>query len=338
MSSLKDIAETAGCSISTVSRVLKNKGEIAPGTRKRVLEIADRFGYHDNRLIYGLRTGKTQMVGLICDYQNPFFQRIAHEIENELLKKDYLTIFIGNSTDEQGRLKRLVEQRVDGVILVPRNDFADTKYFNDVLSRGLPVITLDRKTPAKVDFIGTDDYACGWMMAEHFYQLGHRKLGYYAGPSFASPAGQRMKGFQDFCLKHPDVTLRIVTNPEKMETCDPNPQRVRTFLRKNRDLTAIGTFYDYQAYDVCRTAAELGIRIPEDIAVAGVGDMIPERGRMFELTTFDQKPEELAHIAIQRLFLRLSLPKGEMPEPVNIRIKPELIVRKSTQRQKEPVK
>ena len=134
MASLKDIAETAGCSVSTVSRVLKNKGEIAPATRKKILAIADQFGYHDNRLIYGIRTGRTQTIGLVCDFGNPFFQRIAHGIELELKKEDYLVIFSSNEENDQKTLKRLVEQRVDGVILVPRNDFADTEYFRDVIT------------------------------------------------------------------------------------------------------------------------------------------------------------------------------------------------------------
>ena len=164
MASLKDIAETAGCSVSTVSRVLKNKGEIAPATRKKILAIADQFGYHDNRLIYGIRTGRTQTIGLVCDFGNPFFQRIAHGIELELKKEDYLVIFSSNEENDQKTLKRLVEQRVDGVILVPRNDFADTEYFRDVISRGLPIITIDRKTPANVDYVGSDDLYCGRIM------------------------------------------------------------------------------------------------------------------------------------------------------------------------------
>lgn len=330
MASLKDIAETAGCSVSTVSRVLKSKGEIAPATRKKILAIADKFGYHDNRLIYGIRTGRTQTVGLVCDFSNPFFQRIAHAIELELKKKDYLVIFSSNAENDQKTLKRLVEQRVDGVILVPRNDFADTEYFQDVISLGLPVITIDRKTLAEVDYIGSDDYLCGRIMAEHFHSLGHRQIAYYSGPVYASPAQLRFQGFSDFCKEHPEISLTLVKKPETVDTCDPDGEMLAKFLKTHKKITAIGTFYDYFAYDVCRTALKLGLKIPEDIAVAGVGDMIPARARMFELTTIDQKPGKIAEAAVDRLMKRLSLSKNETIPPVEVRIAPELIVRNST--------
>ena len=330
MASLKDIAETAGCSVSTVSRVLKNKGEIAPATRKKILAIADRFGYHDNRLIYGIRTGRTQTIGLVCDFGNPFFQRLAHGIELELKKKDYLVIFSSNAENDQQTLKRLVEQRVDGVILVPRNDFADTEYFRDVISRGLPIITIDRKTPANVDYVGSDDLYCGRIMAEHFYSFGHRKIAYYAGPSYASPAQLRLQGFSEFCREHSDISLSILHSGKNGNGCAPEEKKLLDFLKKHKEITAFGTFYDYFAYDVCRAAWKLGRKIPEDLAVAGVGDMIPPRARLFELTTIDQMPEKIAEAAVKRMMKRLSLPKNETLPIAEIRIKPNLIVRNST--------
>ena len=330
MASMKDIAETAGCSVSTVSRVLKNKGEIAPATRKKILAIAEKFGYHDNRLIYGIRTGHTQTIGLVCDFSNLFFQRIASAIEQEMRKRDYLVIFCSQpEEDDQKTLKRLVEQRVDGVILVPRNDFADTEYFRDVISRGLPIITIDRKTPANVDYIGSDDLLCGRLMAEHFHLLGHRRIAYYAGPPYASPAQLRLQGFADFCREHPEISLTILRGSE-VNGCDPEEEMLTRFLKKHREITAIDTFYDYFAYDVCRAALKLGRRIPEDLAVAGVGDMVPERARMFELTSIDQQPEKIAEAAARRMLARLALNRDETLTPVEIRIEPRLVIRNST--------
>ena len=102
------------------------------------------------------------------------------------------------------------------------------------------------------------------------------------------------------------------------------------FMKTHKEITAIGTFYDYFAYDVCRAAWKLGRKIPEDLAVAGVGDMIPPRARLFELTTVDQMPEKIAEAAVRRMMQRLALPKNETLPIAEIRIKPNLIVRNST--------
>ena len=251
-------------------------------------------------------------------------------MELELKKKDYLVIFSSNAENDQQTLKRLVEQRVDGVILVPRNDFADTEYFRDVISRGLPIITIDRKTPANVDYVGSDDLYCGRIMAEHFYSLGHREIAYYPGPSFASPAQLRLQGFSDFCREHPDISLTLIKTRNAVESCAQEEKMLVEFLETHKEITAVGTFYDYFAYDVCRAAWKLGRKIPEDLAVAGVGDMIPPRARLFELTTVDQMPEKIAEAAVRRMMKRLSLPKNETLSAAEIRIKPKLIVRNST--------
>ena len=87
---LKDIAREAGVSVSTVSRVMKGKGEIAPETRNRIMNISKQMGYHENRFSKAIRTGKTGLVGVIMDYMDPFFGQIARSIEQVLRQNDFL--------------------------------------------------------------------------------------------------------------------------------------------------------------------------------------------------------------------------------------------------------
>ena len=167
---LKDIAEATGYSISTVSRVIKKKGEIAQATRDRILEVAGRLGYHDNRLSNGMRTGKTGTVGIVTGIHCTFFAELFSSLNRELVKRDYLGLVSLNDDDEiddQACIRRLLEHRVDGILIVPRHDQADNRYFTEATSRGLPIVSIDRKVPADIDFVGTDDYAGGWMAAEH---------------------------------------------------------------------------------------------------------------------------------------------------------------------------
>ncbi len=322
--SLKDIAGATGVSIATVSRVLRNKGEIAPATKKHVLEVAERLGYHDNRLIYGIQTGRTKTIGVSMPLDG-FFSRVLKAVGVELEKRDYLMLFCRKS-DEQAMLKRFVEQRVDGVIMMSSQDLADNTYFSDVISRGLPIVTIDRKTKANVDFIGTDDFRGGRISAEYLYGLGHRKFVYYQGPELATPARLRRDGFASFCREHADATLLLCGDASYNTEYD---ERILfEFLMRHPEVTAGSAFYDGYACRLWRAAVAAGRHVPKDFSIIGFGDIIPPNLSEFEMTTLDQKPELIARTAVERLFERIGSERNL--EPVDIRIPPELLIRKST--------
>lgn len=321
--SLKDIADATGVSIATVSRVLRNKGEIAPATKKHVLKVAGQMGYHDNRLIYGIQTGRTKTIGVLLPLDG-FFSKILRTIGAELEKRDYLMILSGKE-DEHAVLKRFVEQRVDGVIMMSSQDLADNTYFSDVISRGLPIVTLDRKTKAEVDFVGTDDYLGGLISAEYFYRLGHRNLAYYQGPKLATPSRLRREGFASFCRKYSDITLTLLGDGSYRTNQDE--QILFEFLKSHPEVTAGSAFYDGYACRFWRAALAAGRRVPEDLSIIGFGNIVSPSLSNFEMTTLDQKPELIARTAVDRLFERIGSEK--IPEPVDIRIPPELLVRKS---------
>ena len=107
---LKDIAREAGVSISTVSRVIKGKGEIAPETRERIMAISRQMGYRENRFSKAIRTGKTGLVGVLMDYTDPFFGKIAKSIEETLRQNDFLPLLLHCSREEAQELfHRLVD-------------------------------------------------------------------------------------------------------------------------------------------------------------------------------------------------------------------------------------
>ncbi len=322
--SLKDIANATGVSIATVSRVLRNKGEIAPATKKLVLEAAERLGYHDNRLIYGIQTGRTKTIGVSMPLEG-FFSRILRAVGEELEKRDYLMLFC-RKENEQAMLKRFVEQRVDGVIMVSSQDLADNTYFSDVISRGLPIVTIDRKTKANVDFVGTDDFLGGSMSAEYLYRLGHRKFIYYQGPELATPAKLRRDGFTAVCREHADTSLLLCGDASYNTKYDE--QILFEFLMRHPEITAGSAFFDGYACRLWRAVLAAGRRVPEDFSIVGFGNIIPSNLSSFEMTTLDQKPELIARTAVERLFERIGSERNL--EPVDIRIPPELLIRKST--------
>ena len=321
--SLKDIAGATGVSIATVSRVLRNKGEISLSTKKHVLEVAERLGYHDNRLIYGIQTGRTKTIGVSMPL-DIYFSRILGALGEELEKRDYLMLFYWKE-GAQSMLKRFVEQRVDGVIMMSTQDLADNSYFSDVISRGLPIVTVDRKTKANVDFVGTDDFLGGRMIAEYLCSLGHRNMLYYQGPELATPARLRRDGFVAFCRQISGATVSLCGdgsyNTEGDETM------LFDFLRQHPEITAGSAFFDGYACRLWRAAVAAGRRVPEDFSIVGFGDIIPANLSSYAMTTLDQDPERIARIAVERLFERIGSERNL--EAVDIRIPPKLLIRNS---------
>ena len=330
--SFKDIAEASGCSQSTVSRVLNHKGEISQETRERVMTAARKLGYHENRLVSGFQTGRTQTVGLIYDYENPFFQKLFYEIWKQLAARGYMTISCASSTDPDmpgdfELLRRLVEHRVDGVIFVPRDDFAGNDYFNGLISRGIPVISIDRKTPADIDFVGTDDYLGGRLAAAHLRETGRRYIGYIAAPDYVIPSIHRCCGMRDFCAEHPDMSFDVICR------CDGNrlePSEIRSYFAMHPETDAVAGFFDTRALQAYVILREMGLRVPEDVALIGFGNLFSELPTVLRLTTLDQRPDLIAQTAARRLLERLGRQHGEPFRPVELRIPPELIVREST--------
>ena len=333
LASLKDIAKATGYSLTTVSRVMRNKGEISEATRKRIHEAAERLGYHENRLISGFQTGRSGMIGMIYDTANPFFQEIASEIQKLLYARDYMLIACSASPETAGDsalIRRLVEQRVDGIVIVPRDDFADNAYFSNLVSRCIPVISIDRKTNADIDFIGTDDFLGGYLSAAHLYETGRRNLGYLAGPDFASPARLRREGIEAFAGEHADMRMHLIA---KCGLLDFPRELILDFLREHPDTDAVATFFDWQAIRICRILFEAGIRIPDDIAVMGFGCMESDYANVFPVTSVDQKTKEIAAKAVERLFLRLEEEGKRQIASAEIRIRPEIRVKGSTVKQ-----
>lgn len=327
--SLKDIASETGVSVSTVSRVIKEKGEIAAETRERVMEAARKLGYHSNKLIEGMKTGKTRTVGVLISIGDHFFSQIVQGIHNGLTTKGYLPIVVwpkGDGSNEQALIHRLLEQRVEGIIMRPLQDWADTNYFNDVIERGLPIVTVNRKLHAKVDFIGTDDYKGGWLAADHLLRQGHRHIVHFQGPQYASPAILRKQGFAHRMAESSDATHYYIGDAAEYL---PESDQVLQFLKDNPQITAMTCFNDYCAAAVFDAAHTLGIRIPEDLAVIGFGALPFGDHLRPQLTTLDQRPFEIGARAVAMLFDQLKQ-DSRQKEPQEVRIEPELILRGST--------
>ena len=196
----KRIAEQAGVSQSTVSLVLSGRRVSSDETSQRVLKAAERLRYRPNLLVRGIQTGKTRMIGVMMPPFDFYWSEVLYGIHDVLTDADHVPITLWTAHtgatprqrnapgDELLQIHRLLDRRVDGVILWPPFSQAFSEHVNEFSSRNLPVVTIDHELPPEynADYVGSDEASGGRMAAKHLYDQGHRRMGHLAGPPVAT--------------------------------------------------------------------------------------------------------------------------------------------------------
>lgn len=332
-SNLRQIAEEADVSISTVSRVLSGHNHVSERTRERVQAVANRLKYRPNLLVRGIQTGKTKTVGVMMSPSDPFHAEILRGVHDTLIEVDYVPLLVwpdrrneGTGPSELEQIHRLVDHCVDGVILSPMEDSASDDYLHEIWERQIPLVVVDRELPySRADFVGCDDEAIGRLAAMHLLRAGHRRLGHIAGPAYTSTGRQRQLGFE---AQVATSTQASVVTLEEESFWDGLAQ-ARAMLSKADPPTGIFAANDHLALGVYDAAAEMGLRIGLDLAVIGCGNL--EFGDYLRprLTTVDQQAYQTGCEAAKLILARCA---GEAPadRSVSKRLQPQLISRESS--------
>lgn len=330
--SLKAIAAESGMSIASVSRILRGRDQCSADTRARVLAVAEKHRYRPNMLVQGMRTGQTRTIGCLIHVQDEFFGRLAAGIHDALVAADYVPIFLWpriranptEPTNELEQIHRLLDRRVDGVILRPNDDGINDNYLHELWDRGVPLVAVDRELEkTHADFVGTDDEQGGRLAGEYLRGLGHRCVGHLAGPDAITTSRLRRRGFE--AAVH---GLQLVTECDITFGGPATLDAARRLLAHRPRPTAVFCANDYQAAFVYGTAADLGLRIPQDLAVVGFADLQLARYLQPELTTVRQCPERIGGEAVRLLLARMA---GTAPAtPQKLRLPTELVTRAST--------
>ncbi len=336
-SSLRQVAEAADVSIATVSRVLNNTGRKAysPDTAERVQRAAKRLGYRPNLLMRGVAGHATRTIGVQVPLSGDFYPGVLQGIHDHLAEFDCALILAWNKEDiappesgtELRQIHRLIDRRVDGVILRPTHDSVSDMYFEEVWERGIPLVAVDRAIPGvHCDFAGTDDRAVGRMAAEYLLGLGHRRLGHLAGPASVSTASDRRAGFEEAVAAFGAGATCLT-----VEALDFSGAREesRRLLRADPRPTALFAANDEMAETLYELAAELGLSIPGDLSVVGCGDLLAGHYLRPALTTFDQHPYRIGQEAARLVLDRIE-GDGNQEKPREVRVSPEIVVRGSS--------
>jgi len=330
MSTISDVAELAGVSAMTVSRVINNSGYSSREARARVEAAIAELGYVPNALGRQLRSKQTKMLALVLsDIMNPFFTTIARGVEDVAGAHGFSVMFCNtdeSETEEAQYLLMLVQRQVDGVLLVPAS--SSGKSLRLLSSHKMPVVVLDRRIQSRhVDSVRSDSEAGAYRLTEHLIGLGHRRIAVLTGRRSVSTSVDRVAGYRralvDAGLNLDDALVRYGEYnqvdghrmAQEILAVDPRP-------------TAIFAANNFIAFGVMRALRETGLRVPEDMSIVAFDD-VPAAwvGDPF-LTVVDQPAYEIGRRAAELMLSRLEgRTSGAGREVV---LPSELIVRRSS--------
>jgi LacI family transcriptional regulator len=332
---MKDIARELGVSIITVSKVLRNHEDISEKTRKRVLDKVQEMNYTPNLAARSLVTGRTYLVGLVVpDLLHTFFAQIAKSLSTALLKKGYcLTISTSDEDPEMEErvVNRLLARRLDALVIASAASSSPT--LERIAKEGPPLVLVDRRFPnLDANYVGTDDEQVGAMATEHLISIGCKCIAHLRGPNTSGGRG-RLAGYLNGLAQHKMQALPAyisVQGPADIHSIESGEALTRKLLTLKPRPDGIFTFNDPMGIGAIHAIRDAGLRVPEDIAVVGAGNLYYNDELRIPLSTIDQQTEETGE-RTAKLVLSL-LESKTPPRSRSIILEPKLVLRASTGR------
>lgn len=309
---IKDVATRAGVSTATVSYVINGTQRITEETRERVLRAMTELQYRPSALARSLRVRRTKTVALLVPYlSNQFFTDAAHGIE-EVLQRNGYNLIISESTDDPENEKRLLQAfdslLVDGLILVPCDPGQD--YAAKALSSRCPTVFLDRRPLAgDCDAVVLDNCAGTYEAVSLLIRMGHRRIAMLLGAEWYSTTHDRMRGFEKALRE-----AKLKPAPKFIRHADYGLGSGITLTHEvltRRKPSAIFSASAQMTLGVFLKTREMRLRIPEDVAIIGCGDLAWAKATEPPLSMIYQPSSEMGKRAAELLLKRIEHPAEE---------------------------
>jgi LacI family transcriptional regulator len=306
MATVRDVAERAGVSPITVSRVINNTGYISRATRDKVEAAIVELGYVPNVLARSLRSKRSHTLAFVTtDITNPFFTSMARGIEDAASDAGYTVLFCNTdeSAEKEDRyVQLLLQKQTDGILLVPA--LSSPRSVQLLHSQDTPVVVLDRGIgPLKADVVRCDSVQGAQDLINILIERGHRRIAALSGPVGTSTADDRVRGYelamQAAGLSTQDLIVRgQFTEPSGFEMAT-------AALRLTPRPTAFFASNNFMALGALRAIEVSGLAIPKDISVAAFDDVPPVLAQYAFLTVVAQPAYQMGQQAVALLLERL---------------------------------
>jgi LacI family transcriptional regulator len=338
---LKDVAKAANVSLAAASRILRgDKERFGEETCRRVLEASRQLGWRRNLLVNGMQTGRTRTIGVMIPPFDSFWVAVLSGIHEALAEFDYLpiTVWIGNLGDmphfekEEGdglkQINRLLDRRVDGLIMWPTFSEAYYHHFPEFVERRVPVAVIDHYSTV-ADSVETDEEQAASVVARHLLDLGHRRIACLSSRETPSQtwAVKRRTSFEKAVELCSDATVKSWhLNAQGSNGVEVARQLLTDKLRP----TAVFAVTDHEAAFVNQAAAELDMKVPRDLSIVGFADLDFAATMNPPLTTMRQKPHEIGRLAAKLILDRIDGIISDDDAPTIIKVRADLVIRNST--------
>jgi LacI family transcriptional regulator len=324
---LKDIARDLGVSVVTVSKVLRGNTDIGEATRKRVLKRMKELNYQPNMMARGLASGRTYTVGLVVpDLVHPYFAEFAKSLGGFLRESKRALILASSEDDpkiEQEEIRTLLNRRVDVLLIASCQQ--NLRNFYELGHVGTPYLLFDRNFPhLAANFVGSDDVLVGEMATKHLIDIGRNRIAHIGGKN-SSPSLDRTRGYRGAlrAAELPVVEDLIVSRERVEESGDRVGFEVmQEFLKLKQRPEAVFCYNDLTAVGAIDATLQAGLRVPEDIAFIGCGNLRYANYLRVQLSSIDHQTGELGRAAGQ-FAMQLSADPDLQPRSVLV---PSLLV------------
>ena len=327
--SILDVAQMAGVSIATVSRVINANGYVSSKTEKRVREAIERCGYVPNMAARGMRTNRMPVIGFVVDnVKNEYFSDLATNLQRIFMAKGYFLLIC--TTDcvpevEQASIRMLSAQRASGLIVISRDVASDS------IPEDMPAVCIDCLTPrpcgSMLARVESDNLHGGYLATKELIDKGCREIVLFTGPENAYTSRQRAQGYFSALLEAGlPIDLRRVFHFTGYDYSN-GEQLVSQLIESGISCDGIFAICDYVVQGSLDALARHGIRVPEEVRVVGFDDLYMAQCAGRKLTTIHQYSEQVAQATADIL---LSMISGRKPDACEVVIPTDLVQRGTT--------
>lgn len=315
----------------TVSKSLRDAPDISAATKARIRKLAADMGYVPNSGAQGLRNRTTRLLGLIIPAAtNPVFARISMAIEEQAHARGYDVLFahsLNQPEREETCIRRMLARRVDGLFISPVYRMEQSSpIFDELWRRRVPTILLGHRAPFCPHFpsVETEDILGSYMVTRHLRQLGHRRIAFFSGPPASPSSQERLEGYRR-ALREDGLEVEDSLLFQAGTTIEEGEKAAAQMVGEPNGATAVQAVNDLVAIGAGTYFLRQGLRIPEDVSLAGHGNILVSEHFRVPLTTIRQPKHRLGTAAMEAM---LQLLAGETPAVR--RLVGELVAREST--------
>jgi LacI family transcriptional regulator len=327
-----DVAKALNISPSTVSRALKDHPHIKKETKKRIREVSAEMGYRKNKFASNLRLKHTNTIGVVVPKLNSYFMAAVLAGIEKITSENGYGLIISQSQEswrkEISCVSTLFNSRVDGILVSLAFDTKNMDHFKILLNKDIPIVFFDRVAECHGCIsIVIDNYKAGYEATAHLIEQGCKRIFHLGGNMLRNVYSERLRGYKQALADH-----NIEFNPELVEINDMSNQAgietARKILRMKHRPDGIFTSNDTTAVAIIVELEKAGVKIPEEIAVAGFNNEPVSQFIQPNLTTIDYPAREIGEIAASSLINKLK--NSQTPNVSTIVLKHKLIARKSS--------